>query len=66
MGRARSLLCLIFNLHPIDDFHRIRELIEVHFHLHNEPSTLEANISYDEHQHFDLVQQVRRAEMLLG
>lgn len=45
---------------------RDAKMVEVHFHLHDEPSELEAAVSYDEHQLYDLVQQVRRAEAYLG
>ena len=39
---------------------------EVHFHLASEPSVLEANVSWDEHEFAALVDSVRHTEHLLG
>ena len=40
--------------------------LEVHVHLQAEPSALEANVSWDEHEFAALVDSVRHTEHLLG
>ncbi len=42
------------------------KLIEAHFHLRDEPSEIEANVSLDEYQFAEMVAQVRRVEGMMA